>query len=483
MADDDPLPLVVDLDGTLTPADTLVESVVALLRKSPLNLLRLIGWLFAGRANFKRAVGREVTINGATLPYNQPLLTWLREQKSQGRTIILATAAHISIAEQVQRHLGIFDLLISTSDGENLKGSAKLAAIRATIGDHFAYVGNGGPDMQVWTGAKAAIAVEVPAAELRRLRPLVTIEREFHSGESRLNLWMRALRVHQWTKNVLVFTPLLTAFSFMEIGKTMDALSAFIAFCLVASASYILNDVIDLDNDRVHPRKSGRPFASARLPLLHGLAISIMGVGGGIMVAMTVSWALVAMLLAYLVLTSAYSWTLKQFFLVDVLTLSLLYTWRILAGAVAIDVRMSSWLLAFSVFIFFSLALIKRCTELLVTQRNGDAGLSGRDYRSSDLAVLWPLGVGSALSSVVIFGLFTSSFETQQRYASPELLWLAAFGLIYWLGRMWVKTSREEMHDDPIVYSFKDRGTRIVLAGIIAVMIAARFVHVGILNG
>lgn len=483
MVDQAPLPLVVDLDGTLTPADTLVESIVALVRKSPLNLFRLIAWLFGGRAAFKRAVARHVTIDGATLPYNQPLLAWLRAEKGQGRRLVLATAAHSSIAAQVQRHLGLFDQLISTSDGDNLKGAAKLAAIRAAIGDRFVYVGNGGPDMQIWAGSEAAIAVDVPAGQLRRLRASATIEREFLSKEPRLGLWLRALRVHQWTKNVLLFVPLLTAFSFLQIGKTLDVLLAFVAFCLVASASYILNDIVDLDHDRSHPRKSGRPFASGRLPLLQGVAVSIAGLATGILVATAVSWAFVAMLLSYLLLTSAYSWTLKQYVLIDVLTLSLLYSWRILAGAVAIDVRLSSWLLAFSVFVFLSLALIKRCTELLVTQRNGRVGLRGRDYQASDLAVLWPLGVGSALCSVVIFGLFISSAETQDRYASPQLLWLAAFGLIYWLGRMWVKTSREEMHDDPIVFSFKDKGSRIVVAGIVAVMIVARFAHIGILNG
>nr|WP_047167467.1 UbiA family prenyltransferase [Sphingomonas sp. Y57] len=483
MADRDALPLVVDLDGTLTPADTLVESIVALLRKSPLNLFRLFFWLFGGRANFKRAVALHVAVDGATLPYNGPLLAWLREEKARGRTLVLATAAHSSIAGQVQKHLGLFDLLISTADGENMKGRAKLAAIRAAIGDRFAYVGNGGPDMDVWAGADVAVAVDVPAGQLRKLRATMPIEREFRSEEPRFRLWLRALRVHQWTKNALLFVPLLTAFSFLEIARTIDVLLAFVAFCLVASAGYVLNDIVDLGNDRAHPRKSGRPFASGRLPLLYGIAVALAGLVVGVLVATAISWAFVFMLLSYLALTSAYSWTLKQYVLIDVLTLSLLYSWRIMAGAVAIDVQLSSWLLAFSVFVFLSLALIKRCTELLVAQESGRAALRGRDYRTTDLAVLWPLGAGSALCSVVIFGLFISSPETAGRYASPQLLWLAAFGLIYWLGRMWVKTSRGEMHDDPIVYSFKDRGSRIALAGIITVMIAARFVHVVVLHG
>jgi 4-hydroxybenzoate polyprenyltransferase len=287
------------------------------------------------------------------------------------------------------------------------------------------------------------------------------------------------LRVHQWIKNLLLFVPLLTAFSFMEINKLFSMGLAFLAFSLAASATYIVNDLWDLDSDRLHPRKRLRPFASARLSVLHGLAVAGASLASAFLLAYCVSISFCLMLLAYLALTSAYSWTLKKYVLIDAIMLSLLYTLRILAGAVAIGVATSSWLLAFSVFIFLSLALVKRCAELVSLEKSGLDKAHGRDYRVTDLTVLWPLGVGTALSAVVVFGLFISSPETQTRYATPQLLWLVAIGLVYWLGRLWIKTSRGEMHDDPVVYAIKDDGSRITVAIMLFVMLMAHFFALG----
>jgi 4-hydroxybenzoate polyprenyltransferase len=223
----------------------------------------------------------------------------------------------------------------------------------------------------------------------------------------------------------------------------------------------MINDLWDLESDRGHPRKRLRPFASGALPIGHGIMVAAVALGVALVLALAVSKGFLAMLLTYLVVTSAYSWMLKGYVLIDVLILSLLYTLRILAGSVAVGISTSSWLLAFSVFIFLSLALVKRCSELVVLGQSGIAATRGRDYRVSDLVVLWPLGLGAALSAVVVFGLFISAPETQARYGTPQLLWLTGIGLIYWLGRLWIKTARGEMHDDPIIYAIKDRGCRI----------------------
>jgi 4-hydroxybenzoate polyprenyltransferase len=265
----------------------------------------------------------------------------------------------------------------------------------------------------------------------------------------------------------------------MEINKLFSMGLAFLAFSLAASATYIVNDLWDLDSDRLHPRKRLRPFASARLSVLHGLAVAGASLASAFLLAYCVSISFCLMLLAYLALTSAYSWTLKKYVLIDAIMLSLLYTLRILAGAVAIGVATSSWLLAFSVFIFLSLALVKRCAELVSLEKSGLDKAHGRDYRVTDLTVLWPLGVGTALSAVVVFGLFISSPETQTRYATPQLLWLVAIGLVYWLGRLWIKTSRGEMHDDPVVYAIKDDGSRITVAIMLFVMLMAHFFALG----
>lgn len=291
-----------------------------------------------------------------------------------------------------------------------------------------------------------------------------------------LRTWVQALRVHQWLKNVLLFVPLLTAFSFVEIENLLTVGAAFLAFSLAASATYIVNDWRDLESDRAHPRKSQRPLASGALPIPIALAVAGILLIGAVVVAYGLSTGIGNVLMIYLATTTAYSLVLKKIVLIDVITLSLLYTLRIVAGSVAIGVATSTWLLAFSVFMFLSLALVKRCAELVLLKRNASAAASGRDYRVSDLAVLWPLGVGSALSAVVVFGLFISAAETQARYTSPELLWLVAVGLIYWLSRLWIKTSRGEMDDDPVVYAIKDRASLLSLACIVVVVLVARFV-------
>jgi 4-hydroxybenzoate polyprenyltransferase/phosphoserine phosphatase len=469
------LPLVVDLDGTLTPTDTLVESLIGLVKQSPLNLLRAQVWLLSGRAEFKERVAARAGVSAERLPYREPFLAYLRDEKRKGRRIVLATAAHRSIADGVAAHLGLFDAVLATEAGRNLKGEAKLEAIRQSVGGEFVYAGDSAADAAIWKAAKAAVLVSVPPRVADAIRREVPVEREFAAEAGGLSAWLRALRVHQWLKNLLLFVPLLTAFSFLDASKLAITAVAFLAFCFAASASYVLNDLWDLENDRTHPRKRLRPFASGAIPIVQGLVASAAGLAVALALACAVSRGFVLMLLLYLALTSAYSWVLKERALIDVLVLSLLYTLRIIAGIVAIGLPTSSWLLAFSAFVFLSLALVKRCAELVSLAQGGEESAPGRDYRVGDLVVLWPLGVGSALSAVVVFGLFISAEETRVRYATPELLWLVALGLVYWLARLWIKTSRGKMDDDPLVYAVEDSGGLMAVSFMVAVTLIAHF--------
>lgn len=472
-------PLVVDLDGTLTPADTLVEAVIKVIKQSPVNLVRLPFWLMKGRAEFKDAISTRARIAAEHLPYREALLEYLRQEKAKGRQLVLATAAHHAIADAVAHHLGLFDHVLATKPGRNLKGKDKLQAIREKVGESFVYAGDAQADVPIWNGAQAAVLVAVAPSTAAMIRQSVPIEREFEGSSAGFFDWLSALRLHQWLKNLLLFVPMLTAFSFVDIDKVVRMALAFLAFCFAASATYIINDILDLESDRAHPRKRLRPFASARLPILHGLAAAPFLLFLAFGLAFAVSTGLVLMLLLYLVLTSAYSWVLKEYVLMDVLMLSLLYTLRILAGSVAVDIGASSWLLAFSAFMFLSLALVKRCAELISLEETNAEATRGRDYRVTDLVVLWPLGVSAALSAVVVFGLFISASETKDRYGTPELLWLVALGLIYWLARLWLKTSRGEMHDDPVVYAINDRGSRFTVLAMVAVVLAAHFLTLG----
>lgn len=472
-------PLIVDLDGTLTPTDTLIESIVLLAKHNPLDVLKFPLWLLRGRAVFKSNVASRVKFSAAHLPYRQPLVDYLRSERAKGRRIILATAAHKSIAEAVAKKLELFDGILASDETRNLKGRTKLAAIREAVGKKFVYAGDSVADLPIWKEAEAAILVDVSAQVAKSVRRDTPIEWEFQRSDAGIAVWLRALRVHQWMKNFLLFVPLLTAFSFFDISKLMAIMTAFFAFCLAASATYMVNDLWDLENDRSHPRKRDRPFANGSIPIPNGIGVAAAALVAALVLAATVSGNFLSMLLLYLVLTSAYSWVLKEYVLIDVLMLSLLYTLRILAGSVAVGISTSSWLLAFSVFIFFSLALVKRCSELVSLNQTGREAARGRDYRVTDLTVLWPLGVGAALSAVVVFGLFISSADTLERYASAQLLWLVAICLIYWIARLWIKTVRGEMHDDPLVFAIKDFGSRMTILAMISTTLAAHFILLG----
>lgn len=473
------IPLVVDLDGTLTPTDTLIESIVQLVKHNPLKMLSLPFWMLSGRAIFKSNIATQVSFSVGNLPYRQPLVDYLHSEKEKGRRIILATAAHRSIAESVAEHLGLFDSVLASDGERNLKGKVKLEAIRETVGERFVYAGDSAADLPIWKAAEAAILVGTSPRVSKAARRITPIEREFPRINPGGIVWLRALRIHQWLKNLLLFVPLLTAFSFFDANKLTTMIVAFFAFSLAASATYVVNDLWDLENDRSHPRKRNRPFANANITIPAGITVAAGALMVALLLAAFISKSFLLMLVLYITLTSAYSWVLKEYVLIDVLMLSLLYTLRILAGAVAINISTSSWLLAFSVFIFFSLALVKRCSELVSLRQIGGEAARGRDYRVTDLIVLWPLGIGAALCAVVVFGLFISAAETQARYVSAQLLWFVAIGLIYWLARLWIKTARGEMHDDPLVFALKDLGSRMTILAMLLATLVAHFIHIG----
>ena len=472
-------PLVVDLDGTLTPTDTLLEAILQLLRRSPWDVFAMPLWLLRGRAFFKARIAERCEFSAELLPLRESLLEHLRVQKSLGRKLVLATAADRRIADAVATRLGLFDQVLASEGGVNLKGRHKLAAIRAQVGHDFTYAGDSAADLPIWKAARSVIVVDASPAVSREATASTPVELMIEPAAFAPRLWVRQLRVHQWAKNILLFVPLLTSFGFGDATRVMHAALGFLAFSLAASATYVFNDLWDLDSDRAHPRKKKRPLASGAITIGSGVGVACALLVVAFVIAAQVNLAFFGALLAYLLLTTTYSWYLKAFCMVDVLMLAALFTLRILAGSMAVDVPTSRWLLAFSVFIFFSLALIKRCSELVTMEKQGRTSARGRDYRVSDLVVLWPTGVAAGLASVVVFWLFINAPEVQQRYATPELLWVIGFGLIYWLSRLWIKTARGLMHDDPLVYALVDPVSRYTVVGMVAVAVAARFVSLG----
>lgn len=470
-------PLIVDLDGTITYSDTLAESIVLLARKSPWTLLRLPFWLLRGRAAAKEEIAARVDLTGHPLPYREDVVHYLQAQKASGRRLVLATAAHHTIATVVARDTDLFETVLATRDGSNLKSHEKLRAIQQ-LGPAFVYAGDSAADLPIWRSAAGAVLVGVSAGVKNALPKDLPVEASFDDTRPALATWFKALRIHQWLKNLLIFVPLLTGFAFLDATRIFSSALAFLAFSLAASATYVLNDFWDLANDRHHPRKRFRPFASGELSIAQGMVAALLLMAGALLTAWCVSGAFLGVLLVYVAATTSYSLVLKRFVLIDVIALSLLYTLRIIAGAVAIAAVLSPWLLAFSVFVFLSLALLKRCAELVSLLAEGRQATTGRDYRMSDLQTLWPLGISSALCAAVVFGLFISAPATQARYATPELLWLVTIGLLYWLSRLWIKTSRGEMHDDPIVFTLRDRGSQITLLAMVLVTLLAHYLTV-----
>lgn len=468
--------LCVDLDGTLIRTDTLVEALLLLIKQQPLCLLLLPIWLLRGKAHFKAEVAARVRFDTEALPYNEELVAWLRAEHRRGRRIVLASGANEKIAEAVAAHLGLFDAVIASDRTTNRTGAAKAAALKTRFGD-FDYIGNDHVDLPVWKAASAAILNARSAKLERQLSREISFEHIFRvEGEtaSRLKLWLRALRLHQWIKNTLMFVPLVLAHQFLDMDKLATLFVGFMAFNICASSVYVLNDLLDLAADRRHPRKRARPFAAADLPLEQGIAVLPVLFVAGFALALYASAGFAVVLAGYYALTLAYSFSLKRRALLDVFTLAALYTLRIIAGAVAAAVEISPWLLAFSIFLFLSLGVVKRVAEIESGRQRGITEVAGRGYRIDDLRILEMLGVAAGYASVVVLALYISAPESQLLYPHHQLLWLFAPLLLYWISRVWLITHRGEMNDDPIVFALKDSPSRIVgLLGLLVLEFAA----------
>ncbi|PTU31986.1 UbiA family prenyltransferase [Stenotrophobium rhamnosiphilum] len=454
------LVLAVDLDGSLIKTDLLWESATRYLASNPLRAFLLPGMLRSGRAQLKSTLVENTQLDVTTLPYRQDVLDWLRAEKAKGRRLVLATASDHRLATAISEHLGIFDEVLATNGTINLSGEAKREALVSRYGERgFDYVGNDHIDLKVWKSAQNAIIVSPPKGLAEKAAKIATVEHIFEDVKpNTFALWARALRLHQWLKNLLVFIPLAAAHRFSEIDLISQSLLAFIAFGLCASSVYLLNDLIDSQDDRQHRSKRNRPFASGDLSILHGwFAVPIPLLIAVAITLTSLSEHFALALLCYYGLTLAYTFKLKRVLLLDVVTLAGLYTLRIIAGAFAIGVPLSFWLLSFSMFIFMSIALIKRYTELLDARQRGVSTMLGRGYRPDDLQMVASLGAAAGYLSVLVLALYIQDPVSLTLYRSPQWIWGACPILLYWVSRSWMLAHRGQMHDDPMVFAFKDR--------------------------
>ncbi|SDI37257.1 UbiA family prenyltransferase [Pseudomonas panipatensis] len=453
-------PLVIDLDGTLIHSDLLLESGLSFLKRHPLQALSPLRWLASGKANLKSRLAKIAPLDVSVLPYNQTVLDLIRREKAQGRRIVLATASHRSYADKIAEHLGLFDQVMASDEHTNLSAQRKRDALVAEFGlQGFDYAGNSSDDLPVWQAARRAYVVNSNGKISRRANNHGNVEEEFKRDINLVRTWIKALRVHQWMKNALIFVPLLASHRLLEPHLLLNGVLAFILFGLCASSVYVLNDLLDLEDDRHHPSKCRRPFASGNLSIHSGLLVFPLLLAGGFLGALLLlPWKFSLALLAYYLLTLAYSFWLKRLMAVDVLVLAMLYTSRIIAGTFAFEVKLTFWMLAFSMFIFLSLALVKRYAELRDARMKGKSQKTrGRGYYPDDLEMIASLGASSGYLSVMVLALYIQDGSTAVLYHYPQLIWLACPLLLFWITRVWMLTHRGLMHDDPVVFAIKDR--------------------------
>jgi 4-hydroxybenzoate polyprenyltransferase len=469
------VPLCIDLDGTLIRSDTLVESVLDLLRREPWTAMAFPFWLAAGKANFKARIAERTAIAAEGLPYREEVVAWAREQSAL-RPVVLVTAAHRKIAEAVAGHLGFFSEVLAT-ESVNLKAGRKAEALVARFGEKgFDYAGNDEPDLAVWSRARRAIVVGATHSVTKAARANADVAREFEPSPSplrSLRSWIRALRLYQWVKNLLVFVAPAAAHTLFEVSTLMASVLAFIAFGLAASGVYLLNDLLDLRSDRQHPRKCKRPFASGELSLTAGLMAAPLLLSAALALAMWIGAAFTAVLLVYLVCTTTYSFWLKRRSFIDVALLAALYTLRVVAGAAAVSLTLSFWLLAVCAYGFLGLALLKRYSELRDLEADDRVAAAGRGYTTADVPVVLALGIGSSLLATLVTALYIESYTSRTLYSRPEALWALVGLMLLGVGRLWIKAGRGQMHDDPIVFVARDwPSVCLVVCAAVAVMFA-----------
>ena len=459
--------LCVDLDGTLLKTDILIEGMLSILARRG-GFVELIRLATPRRAVLKNRVAALAQTSPELLPYNAEFIAFLRERKAAGQRIVLTTAADGGAANIIAGHLGVFDEVIA-SDGEtNLKGENKARELVRRFGPKgFDYAGNDRADFAVWREANGIIVVNASGTVTRGASALGDVIEEF-PRQSLLAAALRAMRPHQWVKNLLLFVPLLTSRAFTDWPGLLGTLLAFVAFCLAASSVYLVNDLLDLNADRAHPRKRERPLARGDLPLQFGIGLSGLLVAGGLALALLAGVA--HLVLLYMAASLSYSLWFKQYPLLDVFILASLYTLRIVAGGAASQHPVTLWLMAFSGFTFLSLALVKRCGELRGVDEHR---VVRRGYYPGDRPILVMFGVGSVFASSVVLALFIGSAAAMQPYRSPEMLWGLVPLCLFWQCRLWLSTERGHMHDDPIVYAFHDWVSWMVAAAAVAIVVLA----------
>lgn len=459
-------PICVDLDGTLIKTDSLIESALLLLMKNPFYIFLMIYWYIKGKHILKKNISEIVYLEPANLPYNDELIVFLTEMKNNGRDIWLCTAANKRIANSIAEHINIFSKVLASDDNVNLSSSKKADEILKHT-KSFDYAGNSKDDINVWKHADNAILVNLPSKLKSKVTSNITYEIE--NKKNKIKLWLKELRVHQWAKNLLIFVPVIAAHSSNIYAQLLDCIIAFLSFGFCASSVYLINDLVDLKSDRIHKTKRNRPLASGDLSLIQGCFAAVSLLTLSILIALFLPFNFIITLFLYYIITLTYSFYFKKKIVIDVTMLAILYSMRVIAGGAATGIVLSNWLITFSMFIFFSLATVKRVAEL--KQSSHSDKISGRGYYPSDLPIILVAGVSSGYISILVFSLYIDSFSSIPKYTHLEALYFISLILFMWLTRVWLLTWRGEMNDDPVAFALKDKTSRIMGLLVLAIFI------------
>ena len=475
--------LYIDLDGTLLKTDMLWESALLLVRSKPWLFFSLLMSAIKGRAYLKRYIANRVDIKPETLPFNRELLEWLRLQHDKGRRLVLATASDELLARKIAAHLNIFADVIGSDGVNNLKSSKKLASIQQQGAD-FEYAGNSRSDLIIWNSCTRAIPVGASKSIISALQDSGKLGFTFEKRRRPLSVWRKAIRAHQWSKNFLVFIPLLAGHKLLGRHFVVPALELFWSLSFLASATYILNDLLDLTADREHPQKRFRALASGEVTIPEGIVLALVLFAAGVILSAACSLPALIISLAYVAISMMYSFWLKRLLLIDVFTLSGLYTLRIIGGGVVSGIMLSGWLLSFSCFLFLSLGFSKRTAELCRRAQESDQlSVGGRAYRPSDLPQINQFGVVSGLLSSLVLALYIGSDQVRLLYSEPNWLWLIIPLSLYWITRLWLIAYRGELNEDPVVFALTDSTTIFVCLGyLVVVLFAMSGLHVGFMQ-
>ncbi len=474
--DDVQVPLCVDCDETLVRTDLLHESLIRFIKRQPLKLFPLFFSIFKGKARFKEFLALFSEVDFQNIPLNRDVVDLIEEARASGRRIFLVTASHEIIAQKLVHAHDLFDEVIATRGSVNLSGENKARELVQRFGrERFDYVGDSPVDVAVWLQARKAYVASNSRRVFESLaRGGKSFEQLSPARAAPFYPALKALRLHQWAKNALIFLPAFAANAYGDYLVVLQLMIGFVAFGCCASAVYILNDLMDLDADRQHGRKKDRPFASGNLSIGAGMFLTLALLALSLSCSFLVNSAFQLVLAVYFLSTVAYSARLKQQVGVDIILLAILYTVRIIAGAAAALIIPSFWLLAFSMFFFLSLATLKRYTELSQNERDGVRSAVGRGYYTSDLPVLLSLGIGSGLVSILVFSLFINAPSTSIAYAWPISLWLVPVILLYWISRVWLKAHRAEVSEDPVVFAIRDKQSILMALLILGSFVLAR---------